>query len=70
MRKDADRTYADAVMSSESSTYALTPEMSYVQKEFAAADPAFWNAKPVPVPAKPKPRKRTPKPAAATTPAQ
>jgi hypothetical protein len=68
-RKDADRSYADAVMSSESSTYGLTPEMSYVQKEFAAADPTFWNAKPEPVAAKPKPRKRTPKPAAATPPA-
>jgi hypothetical protein len=70
MRKDADRSYADAVMSSESSTYGLTPEMSYVQKEFAAADPMFWNAKPEPAPAKPKPRKRTPKAAVATPPAQ
>jgi hypothetical protein len=70
MRKDADRSYADAVMSSESSTYGLTPEMSYVQKEFAAVDPTFWNAKPEPVATKPKPRKRTPKPAAATPPAQ
>jgi hypothetical protein len=70
MRKEADKTYSDAVMSSESSTYGFTPEMSYVQKEFAAVDPTFWNAKPEPVAAKPKPRKRTPKPAAATPPAQ
>jgi uncharacterized protein YceK len=68
MRKDADKTYSDTVMSSESSTYWLTPEMSYVDKEFAAVDPSFWNVKPEPVAAKPKPRKRTPKPAAATTP--
>jgi hypothetical protein len=69
MRKDADKTVSDTVMSSESSTYWLTPEMSYVEKEFAALDPAFWNPKPEPVAAKPKPRKRIPKPAAATPPA-
>lgn len=69
MRKDADKTYSDAVMSSDSSTYWLTPEMSYVEKEFAAVDPTFWNPKPEPVAVKPKPRKRTPKPAAATPPA-
>jgi hypothetical protein len=69
MRKDADKSYSDAVMSSETSTYWLTPEMSYVEKEFAAVDPTFWNAKPEPVAVTPKPRKRTPKPAAATPPA-
>ncbi|HEX9544309.1 MAG TPA: hypothetical protein VF955_03945 [Pyrinomonadaceae bacterium] len=68
MRKDADKTVSDTVMSSDTSTYWLTPEMSYVEKEFAALDPAFWNPKPEPVAAKPKPRKRTPKVAAATTP--
>lgn len=69
MRKDADKTLNDSVMSSDISTYWLTPEMSYVEKEFAAVDPTFWNPKPEPVAAKPKPRKRTPKPAAATPPA-
>lgn len=69
MRKDADKAYNDAVMSSDTATYWLTPEMSYVEKEFAALDPSFWNAKPEPVATKPKPRKRTPKPAAATPPA-
>jgi hypothetical protein len=64
MRKDADKSYADAVMSSETSTYWLTPEMSYVDKEFAAVDPGFWNPKPEPVAVKPRPRKRMPKPAA------
>ncbi|HZE64908.1 MAG TPA: hypothetical protein VE056_13575 [Pyrinomonadaceae bacterium] len=68
MRKDADKTVSDTVMSSDTSTYWLTPEMSYVEKEFAALDPAFWNPKPEPVAAKPKPRKRTPKPAAAAAP--
>ncbi|MGI8837006.1 MAG: hypothetical protein ACR2H4_10265 [Pyrinomonadaceae bacterium] len=66
MRKDADKTVSDAVMSSDVSTYWMTPEMSYVDKEFAAVDPGFWNPKPEPVAAKPKPRKR--KPAAVTTP--
>lgn len=66
MRKDADKAYNDVVMSSDTSTYWMTPEMSYVDKEFAAVDPGFWNAKPEPVAAKPKPRKR--KAAAVTTP--
>ncbi|MDQ1637459.1 MAG: hypothetical protein QOF62_798 [Pyrinomonadaceae bacterium] len=69
MRKEADKSYSDAVMSSETSTYWLTPEMSYVEKEFAAVDPTFWNTKPEPVAMKPKPRKRTAKPAVATPPA-
>ena len=69
MRKDADKTYNDAVMSSETSTYWMTPEMSYVEKEFAAVDPSFWNPKPEPVAAKPKPRKRTAKAVVATPPA-
>ena len=68
-RKDADKTYSDAVMSSETSTYWMTPEMSYVEKEFAAADPGFWNPKPEPVAAKPKPRRRTVKAAVTTPPA-
>ena len=68
-RKDADKIYADAVMSSDTSTYWMTPEMSYVDKQFAAVDPAFWNPKPEPMATKPKPRKRTPKPAATTPPA-
>jgi hypothetical protein len=70
MRKEADRTYADAVMSSDTSTYWMTPEMSYVEKEFAAVDPTFWNPKPEPVATRPKPKKRMAKPAvAAATPA-
>lgn len=69
MRKDADKSYSDAVMSSETSTYWLTPEMSYVDKEFAALDPGFWNPKPETAVVKAKPRKRAAKPAAATPPA-
>lgn len=68
-RKDADKAYGEAVMSSDTNTYWLTPEMSYVDKEFAAADPAFWNPKPEAMATKPKPRKKTPKPAATAPPA-
>ena len=46
MRKTADKTNADAVIISESSTYAYEPRMSYVEKEMAAQDPTFWNPKP------------------------
>jgi len=60
MKKAADKTSADAVISSESATYAFEPSMSYVAKEMAAQDPGFWNPKPV---AMPKPRKKTAKPA-------
>lgn len=61
MKKNADKTSADAVISSESATYAFDPSMSYVAKEMAAQDPGFWNPKPAPMP---KPRKKTAKPAA------
>jgi hypothetical protein len=63
MSKDADKTVSESVMSSETSTYAYAPSMSYVEKDFAAGDPAFWNPKPAMM-AKPKPRKRVAKPVA------
>jgi hypothetical protein len=56
-RKEADKISSDAVMSTETSTYRLTPSMSYVDKEFAAGDPAFWNPKTEAI-AKPKPKRR------------
>jgi hypothetical protein len=64
-RKDADKAVSESVISGETSTYTFAPRMSYVQKEFAAMDPAYWNPKPEMV-AKPKPRpkKRVAKPAA------
>jgi hypothetical protein len=69
-RKDADKAYGESVLSSEVTTYAFVPRMSYVEKEMSAADPAFWNRKPeMPMP-KPKPRPRAPKPAAPPPPAQ
>jgi len=46
MKKAADKVSADAVISSESATYAFEPSMSYVAKETAAQDPGFWNPKP------------------------
>lgn len=46
MKKDSDKAVREAVMTGETSTYAFAPRMSYVDKEMAAADPAFWNPKP------------------------
>jgi hypothetical protein len=63
MSKDADKTVSEAVLSSETSTYSYAPSMSYVEKDFAAGDPAFWNPKPAMM-TKPKPRKRVAKPVA------
>lgn len=60
-RKDADKAVRESIISSESSTYAFAPRMSYVPKDFVAGDPTFWNPKPEMV-AKPKPTKRAPKP--------
>ena len=62
-KKDADKAASDAIMSSETSTYWTAPNMSYVEKDFAAGDPASWNTKP-PMMAKPKPKKRVAKPVA------
>lgn len=60
-RKDLDKEASEVYMSSETSTYAFAPDMSYVDKEFVAADPAFWNPKPAMM-AKPKPKKKIAKP--------
>jgi len=35
----------EAYASTESALYVISPEMSHVSKEFAAADPAFWTPK-------------------------
>jgi len=60
-RKDADKAAREAILSTETSTYAFAPGMSYVDKGFASADPGFWTPKPQ-VAMKPKPGKRTTKP--------
>jgi hypothetical protein len=56
-RKDLDKEAGEVYLSSETSTYAFAPDMSYVEKEFAAADPAFWNPKPAMM-VKPRPKKK------------
>ena len=56
-RKDADKAVREAIMSSDVSTYAFTPSMSYMPKEFTAMDAAFWTPKPQTA-ERPKPRKR------------
>lgn len=55
-KKDADKAVREMIMSAESSTYAFAPSMSYVDKDFVAGDPAFWNPKPAPMP-RPRPRR-------------
>jgi len=59
-RKDADKAAGEAIISSETATYMFAPRMSYVPKEMAAGDPAFWNPKPEPPP-RPRPKKRAAK---------
>jgi hypothetical protein len=50
--QDVQKTINDLVaaclISSETSVYAIKPEISYPPKEFATADAAFWGAKPKP----------------------
>jgi hypothetical protein len=67
-RKDADKAVGDAIMSSDVSTYAFAPRMSFVSKEFAAADPDFWHPR-MEVAAKPKPKRRMTKTAPPQPPA-
>lgn len=52
-RKKADKMASETVVFSETSVYALNPQMSYVPRDFASGDPAFWNPKPQ-APAMPK----------------
>jgi len=37
---------SQCIMSTEYALFSMSPRMSYVSKEFAAADPEFWNPKP------------------------
>jgi hypothetical protein len=57
MKKDADKAVRETIMSQDASIYAFAPRMSYVGKEMAAVDPAFWNPKPITA-AEPRPRRR------------
>ena len=58
-RKDADKAVREAIMSSDVTTYAFAPSMSFVDRQFAAMDSAFWSPKPQTA-VRPKPRKRAP----------
>jgi len=61
-RQRFDTLAPEAVQSAESLLFAFNPRISFVSKEFAAADPEFWNPKPEP-PAKAKaPAKHAAKP--------
>jgi hypothetical protein len=53
-RQRLDALAPEVVQSAESLLFAFNSRMSYVSKEFAAADPEFWNPKPKP-PSKRKP---------------
>src|SRR5712692_4255296 len=52
----------DVFVTMESNVYAFNPNMSYVSKEFAAADPKYWTPKPAAKRA-PAPKKAAAKPA-------
>lgn len=52
-KKKADKMAGESIVFSETSVYALAPELSHVPKDFAAGDPTFWNPKP----AAPRPRR-------------
>jgi len=47
MKKDSDKAVRETVMNGEGSIYAFAPRMSYVPKDMASGDPAFWNPKPM-----------------------
>jgi hypothetical protein len=51
----------DVFVTMETNVYAFNPSMSYVSKEFAAADPKYWTPKPVAKRA-PAPKKAAAKP--------
>ncbi|MBZ5554980.1 MAG: hypothetical protein LAO21_19870 [Acidobacteriia bacterium] len=44
-RQRTQQLMREAYLSLESNLYAITPELSHVSKEFAAADPGFWKPK-------------------------
>lgn len=68
-KKKADKMAGETIMFSETSVYAMSPQMSYVTKEMAAVDPTFWNRK-AQMAVKPKPKKRMAKPVAPPPPTE
>ncbi len=57
-KKAADKANAEAVIVSETSTYAFQPKMSYLPKEFTQVDAAFWTPAPAPAQAVAKPKRK------------
>ncbi len=57
---------SDSIASSQSRLFVLDPRLSYMSKDFAAADPDFWNPKPLEAakPARKSATKAAPKTAA------
>ena len=53
------KSVSDNVSSEESLLFSISPRMSYVSKEFAAADPSFWNPEPEPATTSTKARPKT-----------
>ncbi|HEV8129869.1 MAG TPA: hypothetical protein VGQ81_01355 [Acidobacteriota bacterium] len=49
--KKLQKVSSEGFLSTETNIYALSPKMSYVSKDWAAADPEFWNPKPKLAPA-------------------
>jgi hypothetical protein len=45
-QKKLTKMATDGYIAIESSIFAFDPKMSYPAKDFAAADPEFWNPKP------------------------
>lgn len=45
-RKKVSELASKAVLVNEPALFAFSPKMSYLSKEFMAADPAYWNPKP------------------------
>jgi hypothetical protein len=68
-KKKADKMIGETVQFSETSVYAMSPQMSYVSKEMIAGDPAFWNRK-AEMAVKPKSKKRVAKPVAPPPPTE
>jgi hypothetical protein len=60
--KNLMKATGDVFVTMETNVYAFNPSMSYVSKEFAAADPKYWTPKPVAKRA-PAPKKAAAKPA-------
>ena len=57
-RKRLSELASKAIISNEPIHFAFSPEMSYVSKDFAASDKAYWSPRPKPVAKSPEPAKK------------